>query len=239
MEKQSKIYINIYEKIKKEIEKGKYLPNTLIPSERELMKEFSVSRTTVRNAIAMLEKNSLVYKILGKGTFVSDNIIHQDLNEFYSFNDKMLSLGKKPSSKLVSYEILNADTFFSEIFQIPLNSNIYYLTRLRLVDNRVAMFEKTYLPANRFKDFDFELLNQKPMYDIFKEKYSVQFEKATETFKPIKITEKCDINNLKTYKNDVAMEIVRKTYEYGRIIEYTISHVVKDLFEYTITLNKF
>lgn len=231
-------YYRIYLKLKKQIEKGKYRPGEQIPSERELTKIFNVSRTTIRQAVSYLEKDNLIYKIHGKGIFVSENIIKQELNTFYSFHDKMLSLGKKPSSIVISYKKVKCDKFFSQLFKISSLSTIYCIQRLRLVDGIPAMFETTYLPEYRFKNFNFEKLNEIAMYDIFRDEYNVQFEKATENFKPIKIEKQSDIVNLNIPKNSVAMEVIRTTFEYDRVIEYTVSHVKSDLFEYTIVLNK-
>lgn len=230
------IYYEVYLKLKKDILNKKYLPNTPIPSERELMKTFSTSRVTIRNALLLLQNENLIYKVHGKGNFVSKELIKQELNNFYSFHDMIESLGKKPSSKVVRFELLKSDEFFSEIFNIPLNSAIYKIERLRLIDGKPIMLEKTYLPSNRFKEFVIEKLNKVAMYKVFKKEYGVFFEKAHEIFKPIMLKDKKDLKYLELTKRTLGMEIIRKTYEYGKVIEYTISHVKGDIFEYHVQL---
>lgn len=106
------IYYNIYLGLKDKIEKGELKISSKLPAERELMKIYNVSRTTIRQALLKLENEGLIHKIHGKGNFVSENIIKQELNNFYSFNDKMLSIGKKPSSKLIDYRIIKCNNFF-------------------------------------------------------------------------------------------------------------------------------
>lgn len=238
MEKNLTSY-DIYNDIIKKIYNNIFSSDLPIPSERVLMKQYNVSRTTIRNVLSRLEIEKVIYKIQGKGTFVSKNIINQKLNNFYSFHNEMKALGKNPSSKLIFYKILKCDLFFSEIFKVPINSKVYEIHRLRFIEDKPVIFEKTYIPEIRFNKFNFEKLNEVAMYEIFKNDYSVKFEKAVETFKPIKIKNLEEIKLLKIKKNDVAMEVIRKTYENGKVIEYTISHVKSDIFEYTVILNNF
>lgn len=64
-----KYYILKLEIIKK-IENDEFLDDQMIPSERELIKEFGVSRITVRKAIDELVNEGYVYRVQGKGTYV-------------------------------------------------------------------------------------------------------------------------------------------------------------------------
>ena len=76
-------------KIENTMEKGDKLL-----SEREICDKYDVSRSTVRQAISELERDGYIYKMHGKGTFVADKEVHQDLVQFYSFTDEMKKLGK-------------------------------------------------------------------------------------------------------------------------------------------------
>lgn len=233
------LYYNIYLDIKNQIKEGKLKGNDLLLSERDYVKKYSTSRNTVRQALSLLKNEGLIYTMQGKGNFVNPDIIEQELDTFYSFHDKISSIGKTPSSVVLKYELLPCDDFFSDLFKVNNNSNIYYIQRLRLIDGEPAMLENTYIPSNRFKDFDFDELNKKAMYDIFVNEYGVMIKKAVEKFKPILVKNNEDMEYLDINKNTIVMEIIRKTYEYNKVIEYTISHVKDNLFEYTVVLNKF
>ena len=80
--------------------------NEQILSEREICEIYNVSRTTVRQAMDELEKEGYIYKIHGKGTFVSPKRMNQDLISFYSFTEEMKKLGKVPSSEVTGFEIV-------------------------------------------------------------------------------------------------------------------------------------
>lgn len=59
------------------IEQHKDEKNYILPSESQLMLRLNVSRVSVRNALASLEKKNLIYKIRGKGT-----LIRQSMTDF-------------------------------------------------------------------------------------------------------------------------------------------------------------
>ena len=66
----------IYDTLKGDIENNLYSFGSALPSERTLAEKYFVSRTTVRNAIEQLVHDGLLYKIQGKGTYVSMPKLH-------------------------------------------------------------------------------------------------------------------------------------------------------------------
>ncbi|WP_394857252.1 GntR family transcriptional regulator [Clostridium paraputrificum] len=65
------LYLQLVKTLKKQI-KENMKENDKIPSEKEICDMYSVSRTTVRLAMAELEKDGFIYRLQGKGSFVSD-----------------------------------------------------------------------------------------------------------------------------------------------------------------------
>ncbi len=58
--------------LEKEVAQGKYGLGDLLPSENQLCSILGVTRNTVRQALDELEKQGFVFKIRGKGTFLSN-----------------------------------------------------------------------------------------------------------------------------------------------------------------------
>ncbi|WP_066901667.1 GntR family transcriptional regulator [Streptobacillus notomytis] len=238
MKENEHFYYSIYEEFKKNILNGKFMPGDRLDSERNLSQKYGVSRNTIRSTLNLLEKDGYIFKVQGKGNFIASQKMNQNLNTFYSFYENIKSAGKVPKSEIVFHKIMKANFKLSEIFRIPLNSKIIYFERLRFMDNEPIIFEKTYLPMYRFNGFDPLELNNKSMYNIFENEYNIAFSKAVETLKPILISNKKEKDLLNLKENSVGMNIVRTTYEKEKIIEYTISSIKNDVFEYRITLNK-
>lgn len=64
------LYKQIYHVLKADILSGRYSPGSQLPTESELVQRFGVSRVTVRNALALLQREGLLVRIPAKGTFV-------------------------------------------------------------------------------------------------------------------------------------------------------------------------
>ena len=235
--KKTPLYYQIYDYFKNKIRTEELKEGEGLPPERDLAKIFEVSRETVRQALKKLEEENYIYRIHGNGTFVSNKIIQQDLTNFYSFYEETVKTGKIPSSKVLGYDIINADEEMIEIFKIPSSVNILHIKRLRLIDDVPAIYEDTFIPLNRFEGFDAEMLNEKPMYSIFREVYNVSFEKAMESFSPVLVENKKILNHLGYKHKAVCMLIKRLTYEKSKIIQYTVSYARGDKYEYKVTLN--
>ena len=62
---------SIKELILNKIVNGEYAVLSQIPSENEFAEEFGVSRITVRQALNQLQLEGYIFKVPGKGTFVS------------------------------------------------------------------------------------------------------------------------------------------------------------------------
>lgn len=219
------------------INRGELKENDKLPSERELCEQYNVSRTTARQAIGELERKEYVYKVHGKGTFVSPKVYKQQLLKFYSFTEEMKKLGKNPSSEILSFDLIRADNKIAEKLRVEENSQVYEILRLRVADDTPMMLEFTYLPEYRFVGLDEEMLQERPMYDIFRETYNVSLTKAKESFKPILMV-KSDAKILNVEDGTAAMRIERVTFENNRIIEYTVSVSRGDKFEYTVILEE-
>lgn len=239
IDKESKLplYHQLYEAIARKIETGDFKENEKLPSERELCESLDISRSTVRQAMAELEKDDYIYKEHGRGIFVSYESFRQDLLNFYSFTDEMLKIGKEPSSKVLAFDRVKADEKLSRKLKTKEEAELYRVTRLRLADDEPILLETSYLPVRRFPDLEGEELAEKPMYDIFREQYQVIFSEAKEVFKSVTIR-KHEADKLEVNRQSPGMMIERYTYEKEKIVEYTTSIARGDKFEYVVRLQK-
>jgi GntR family transcriptional regulator len=68
----SALYQQIVDGLKREISEGRLAPGTPLPSFRGLAEELLVSVITVKRAYEELEREGILYRRQGLGTFVSD-----------------------------------------------------------------------------------------------------------------------------------------------------------------------
>ncbi|MFW6270256.1 MAG: GntR family transcriptional regulator [Bacillota bacterium] len=231
------LYYQLKELLIKKIENGEYAENEKLPTEKELCEKHNISRATVRQALKELENEDYIYKVQGKGTFVSPSKFQQDLLKFYSFTEDMKKIGKKPSSKVLDFKIKKVDEkMVRKMLDVSSSEKIYVFTRLRLADDEPMMVETTYIPYERFKNISEKDLREKPLYDIMVNEYGVIFSKAEETFRPTLIREK-EAEQLNFVEGGPGMLLERITYDNeNRIIEYTKSVARGDKFKYHVEL---
>jgi len=98
------LFMHIKETIRKQILDGSYSVHSKLPSERELIALFEVSRITVRQALAELQREGLVFKINGKGTFVSKPKAALDVSKLRGFGEAMSSLGYESFARVLSIQ---------------------------------------------------------------------------------------------------------------------------------------
>ena len=81
------LYLQLKKILRTAVVNGEYVPGQQIPTEQELMKQYNVSRITVRRAIQELINEKYLIKSQGKGTFVSQTRLSRELVKLKSFTE--------------------------------------------------------------------------------------------------------------------------------------------------------
>lgn len=157
-----------------------------IPTEKEISEHFGISRPTVRQAINELVVEGYLYRQKAKGTFVSKPKIKQDfLLILDSFENEMLKKGLQPSTKLLNIETVNSDEKVSKALNVPLESKVIKLTRLRFANNEPIVLVVTYLPYDQCKGIISRDLEKESMYDIIENVFGYRIAGAHRTLESI------------------------------------------------------
>lgn len=142
-------YIQIEKIISEKILQGDFLSGELIPSELILAKQYQVSRMTVRKAIDYLVRQGKLYRIQGKGTFVCpiDNTVKMclPLDKHITSSEVAKKLKLNITNKLISLQKINPSNRICRQLNIDSSSFVWYMKRLRLIDNIPFVFETSYM----------------------------------------------------------------------------------------------
>lgn len=117
-----------------------------IPSENELVARYHVSRNTVRLAIDSLIKEGVVYRVQGKGTFVSPEPMRYDLQRLVSFTEDMRRRKLKPDTHLLGFSRQIPSPAIASHLALPPDSEAYEIKRLRLADGEPMALSTAYMP---------------------------------------------------------------------------------------------
>lgn len=140
------LYSQLKELLRTRILDGSYPPLSRMPSEAELGKAHGVSRITVRQALGDLQKEGLIFKIHGKGTFVARPKAFQNVSTLQGLAESMGERGYEVINRLRSFRFVPADAQVAARLQVAEGDSVAQIKRARLVNRELVSLEVTYLP---------------------------------------------------------------------------------------------
>lgn len=223
-------HVQIKDILIKEIVEGTHKDR--IPSERDLMDRFSVSRTTIREAITHLVNEGMLEKVHGKGTFISQKApVHEWLHSLNSLTDTIIKMGMKPGSKLLHMGLLNKNAVISDMLNVE---QVFQIQRLRTADSTPIAIEHHFYPANIGLKLTKFNLDTTPIYGLLENELEIEMEEA-EQFISSKNAYKEDALNLDVPDGSNVLCVERViTSSTGAAIEYYSSIFRPDMYVFRV-----
>jgi GntR family transcriptional regulator len=215
-------YCQLANILRERISKGELVARRPIPSERQLEKDFSVSRTTIRRAVDLLVRQGFLYREHGKGTFVSPQKLQKGISELTSFTEDMKRRGMVPGQKILQLgHVLPPDEVRAQL-ELPVGfDRVLCVKRLRLGDGVPMGLQTSYyvLPAGQTIARR-ELQEYGSMYRILQEKFHLIPTEADETLEVALATSR-EASLLRIRPGSPLLLSKRVTYsQYRRVIEF-------------------
>lgn len=120
-----------------------------IPTEAEVAQLFGVSRSTVREALRLLEESGVVRVERGRGRFLSaGGALHVDrpIDRFESVTEMLESLGHRVTSAVLSVEEAAPTPEEAEALGLGTVERVIRLTRIRYGDERALIYSIDTIP---------------------------------------------------------------------------------------------
>jgi GntR family transcriptional regulator len=171
-------YRRIQSEILQRIEKGELKMGDSVESERVLAKTHGVSLMTARQALVGLEREGLVERRRGAGTFVAPPKIH--FNKLMSFTEQLSGRSLSPSSKVLSIKVVEDESEIAARLSLPLNARLIKLERLRLGSGEPFAIETCYLSADSFPGLTRAALERGSLFSLLEREYGVELAHADE-----------------------------------------------------------
>ncbi len=224
------LWSQLYDIIEADILNKVYKQGDLIPSEKELVEKYEVSRVTVRKALDRLFVKGLVSRERGIGTVVirNDNLISTSLQSSY--------LGVKENNdnqerKLVKLEYALPPAEIRDFFGITVSMKCIFMIRQHLVDNLVVTHSESYLnPKIHCTVEDFK----GSLYDMLEEK-GYRVDAVNEVISAHVATEK-EHDYFQLEESFAVIERKRKAFSKGFPVEYNASKYLANDYELKINL---
>jgi GntR family transcriptional regulator len=150
------LYYQLAGVLREQIRSGQLEPGAGLPSERELMADYHLSRNTVRQAMDLLEREGLIIRTHGLGTSVSQlsNRFEYKLDTFYENWDLLVKAGYTPSVEFLSTEKIAPPEQVRQALKLEPGQKTVCHTMVFRADGHPAMFTQDYLPGEFDQKYD-------------------------------------------------------------------------------------
>lgn len=233
------LYIQIAEALISQIETGDLKPGDKLPSERSLGEIFTVQRATVRQALDVLENRGLIVRKRGSGTFIAKAKIEREAMRLFAFTRVMTARGFKTGARLLYFSIQEADARAARKLAIDVGEAIYYIHRLRQLDDEPVMLEKIRLPQKVFPEFDRHDLENRSLFEIMENEYARVVTSAEQALEAVPASE-YEIKVLEMPPgSSLMMEERVSRDQYGTIVEFSRDLYRGDRFRFNVENARF
>ncbi len=142
------LYVRVANAIRDNIASGRFDDATRLPSETELTQLFGVSRATVREALSALERDGLVSRAHGKGTFAKKPqfTLSPGQSRNRGFTETIKEMGLTPGTSYLSFNWEPADPEFAQSLNVPVESPLAVIKRVRTVNNEPVEYAVDWVP---------------------------------------------------------------------------------------------
>lgn len=220
--------------LENDIKEGKF--TNKIPSERELMSQYKVSRTTVRDAISLLVIDGLLEKKHGKGTFIKQvPPVQEWISSLNSLSKTIENMGMIPRAQLLNQGKLSNNPIIQNTLG---KSSNYFIERLRYASDSPIAIERHYYSDMIGKLLSTYDLDSIVIYDVLENDLGFVLWETDETV-TCRLATKKEADLLCIPQSSCLLEMKRVLFdETGRIIEYLESVYRPDLYVFKLKRNR-
>lgn len=232
------LYLQLKSHLQTQIEDGVYGTSGRLPSERQLSQQYSISRMTARQALQALALDGFIDTQVGKGTFVRDQRIDQDMRQLTSFTEDMQRRGLTPGSRIILSETISADADSAAHLQVLPGTYIGILSRLRLANNEPLAWEVCHINLQLcpriLERHDF---TRASLYHVLHDAYGQRLVRAQQII-AARMPDSEERDLLKIGAGVPVLALHRITYnDVGQPVEFVNSVYRGDRYQFQTTLN--
>lgn len=180
-------YHRIAEELRQRIQSGDLMLGARLPNQRRLARDFGVTLMTLRQALELLERDKLIRRHHGLGTFVAAPSIDYDILQLRRFAGDLRAQGEPVSTRLLSNRFVVGDRRVSVALGLGRRPRVLQIERLRLVDGRPMSLQRSFLSAPVGEELLKADLAATPLRQALEFKLGLVIARARETVSAVRL----------------------------------------------------
>jgi GntR family transcriptional regulator len=180
-------YHRIAEALRARIRDGDFPPGARLDNQRQLAKSFGVTLMTLRHALEVLERDDLITRRHGLGTFVAAPSIDYDILQLRRFAGDLSAQGERVSTRVLGTRVTAADRRVAAALRLGSRARVVALERLRLVGGRLLSLQRSFLPARIGEEVLRADLTVTPLRHVLEFKLGIAIRHARETVSAVRL----------------------------------------------------
>ena len=236
-EDHQKLYLQLYEILRKKIESSEWAIGSQIPTEEELCKTFNVSRATVRTAVLELVRQGYLKRQQGKGTFIFRNMISEGLTMLTSLRELFFEEDLHFSTNVLARTVMMPVDDMDIRLNIEKDKHIIYIKRLRFIENEPVLLQETYIPYHISPLLLEDDIENNTLFDLFEKKYGIKITKVKNNIEIAHLNED-EARLLSLTRGAPAVLLTQYFYSGETLVMYTRSIKRTDRFKFLMELER-
>src|SRR5213594_872482 len=230
-------YHRIAEALRERIGSGQLAAGARLDNQRKLARSFGVTLMTLRQALELLERDHLITRRHGLGTFVAAPSIDYDILQLRRFAGDLSGKGEHVATRLLGTRFATADRRVAVALRLSPNARVLGLERLRLVDGHPMSLQRSFLPSPIGDEVVRADLALTPLHQVLEFKLGVVITHARETVSAVRLGRR-EARDLGCRAGEPAFESERVSYDAaGAPIVYDRVFIPGDRFRITRELH--
>ncbi|MBM7586893.1 GntR family transcriptional regulator [Bacillus pakistanensis] len=227
------LYLQVIDRLKKDIKAGVYKEKEKLPSEFDLSKQLGVSRATLREALRILEEENVITRRHGVGTFVNAKpLFTSGIEQLNSVTSMIKQAGMEPGTIFLSSSTQGPTEEDVRRFNFEMEEEVVVIERVRTANGEPVVYCVDKIPARVFpRAFTHE---DNSIFHVLEQEGNRRITHAVAQIEPVGYHDK--ISPILECEPETAMLVLKQMHfdDFDEPILYSVNYFKADMFSFHV-----
>ncbi len=230
------LYYQLENILRQKINSGEFGLGDPFPTEENLVRSYKISRITVRQALSALEKDGLLVRKRGKGSFVSGGPKELASMKLTGMMEDIIAMGIKTKIKIINFGFVSAPKKVIQALKLDEHSKALRVERVRLIKKSAISYSLTYIPPDLGKKICQQDLTIQPLLNVLEKRCKVSIERGSQIIEAT-VADSHTASLLNVMTGSPLLKIERTVFDrHNRPVEYISIFYRSDRYHYSVDL---